>query len=84
MTTVKFKMIDEFSRLPVPATQGAACYDAYARYVRVIEANKVEIGLGFMTEIPYGWKGIIAPRSSLAKTHWVIGNSMGIIDSKLK
>lgn len=78
---VKFKLIDENSKLPVKATQGAACYDAFARYVKVIEANRVEIGLGFKTEIPEGYKGIIAPRSSLSKTEWIISNSFGIVDS---
>ena len=84
MVLVKMKMIDENSKIPVMATQGAACYDAFARYIKVIDPNKVEVGLGFMTEIPHGYKGIIAPRSGIAKTEWVLANSFGIIDSDFR
>jgi dUTP pyrophosphatase len=39
------------------------------------------IGLGFSTEIPVGYKGVVVPRSSLSKTSWILANSIGIIDA---
>ena len=39
------------------------------------------MGLGFSTEIPPGFKGILVPRSSIAKTNWFLANSIGIIDA---
>jgi dUTP pyrophosphatase len=39
------------------------------------------VGLGFKTEIPVGYKGIIVPRSNLTKYDWVLNNSFGIIDA---
>ena len=41
----------------------------------------MKVGLGFKTEIPKGYKGIIVPRSNLTKFHWVLNNSFGVIDA---
>ncbi len=42
---------------------------------------KIAVGLGFKTEIPKGYKGIIVPRSNLTKFSWVLNNSFGVIDA---
>lgn len=78
---IKFKKLDEQSKLPVKGSAHAACYDVFARSVKVEFPNKMTIYLGFSTEIPNGYKGIIVPRSSISKTNWVMANSIGIIDS---
>ena len=39
------------------------------------------IGLGFKTEIPRGYRGVLIPRSNLTKHPWMMNNSMGIIDA---
>lgn len=78
---IKFKKKDEKSKLPVKGSEHAACFDVYAHSVAFQGPNKMTIGLGFSTEIPVGYKGIVVPRSSLSKENWVLANSIGIIDA---
>lgn len=81
MLKIKFKKKDESSKLPVKGSLNAACYDVYAHSIKLQRPDKIIVGLGFSTEIPPGFKGILVPRSSLSKTNWFLGNSMGIIDA---
>jgi dUTP pyrophosphatase len=77
---VKFKKLNADAKLPVKGSLEAACYDVYAH--SITETNgKVKVGLGFKTEIPKGYKGIIVPRSNLTKHYWVLNHSFGVIDS---
>jgi len=78
---IKFKKIDARSKLPVKGSLHAACFDVYAHSIKVERPNKMIVGLGFSTEIPAGYKGIVIPRSSISKTNWVLANSMGVIDA---
>ena len=81
MLKIKFKKKDEQSKLPVKGSLNAACYDVYAHSIKLERPDKIIVGLGFMTEIPPGFKGILVPRSSISKTNWMLANSMGIIDA---
>jgi dUTP pyrophosphatase len=81
MLKVRFKKKDESSKLPVKGSLNAACYDVYAHSIKVERPDKIIVGLGFMTEIPPGFKGTLVPRSSISKTNWFLANSMGIIDA---
>lgn len=81
MLKIKFKKKDEQSKLPVKGSLNAACYDVYAHSIKAERPDKIVVGLGFMTEIPPGFKGVIVPRSSLSKTNWMLANSIGIIDA---
>jgi dUTP pyrophosphatase len=81
MLKVRFKKKDESSKLPVKGSLNAACYDVYAHSIKVERPDKIIVGLGFMTEIPPGFKGTLVPRSSISKTPWFLANSMGIIDA---
>lgn len=78
---VKFKKLHVDTKLPVKGSLDAACYDVYATSVKPEYGGKVTYGLGFATEIPHGWKGIIVPRSNLTKHKWVMLNSPAQIDS---
>lgn len=78
---IKFKKIDEQSKLPVKGSAHAACYDVHAREILVERPNKMTVKLGFSTEIPVGYKGLVLPRSGISKTNWVLANSMGVIDA---
>lgn len=82
MTTVKFKLIEN-GKIPTKANEHAACYDVYARTMKQIPNDifKIEIALGFATEIPENWKGVIVPRSNITKCNWFINNSAAQIDS---
>lgn len=84
MLNVKIKLKDSLAKVPLKAHESDACYDVYAHSISGIDDDKVKIGLGFMTEIPTGWKGVVVPRSNLAKTDWIFGNSLGIIDSSYR
>ena len=81
MLTVKFKKLADDVKLPVKGSSQAACFDVYAHRIISEATGKVTVKLGFATEIPEGYKGIIVPRSNLTKHHWVMNNSMGVIDS---
>lgn len=81
MLKVKFKKLNDDVKLPVKGSSHAACYDVYAHSITYREDDKVVVGLGFSTEIPQGWKGVIVPRSNLTKYKWMLNNSMGVIDS---
>lgn len=81
MLKVKFKKLHADVKLPIKGSSHAACYDVYAHSITNSNDGKVKVGLGFATEIPEGWKGIIVPRSNLTKYTWVMNNSFGVIDS---
>ncbi len=81
MLKVRFKKKDESSKLPVKGSLNAACYDVYAHSIKLERPDKIIVGLGFSTDIPPGFKGILVPRSSISKTNWMLANSMGIIDA---
>jgi dUTP pyrophosphatase len=80
MLKIKLQKVTEDAHMPFKASSDAAAYDVYAH--SITEANgKVKVGLGFKTEIPKGYKGILVPRSNLSKFHWVLNNSYGVIDA---
>ena len=81
MLKVRFKKKDESSKLPVKGSLNAACYDVYAHSIKLERPDNIIVGLGFSTDIPPGFKGILLPRSSISKTNWFLANSMGIIDA---
>lgn len=78
---IKLQKITEDARMPIKGNAEAACYDVYAHSITDKGDNKVCVGLGFKTEIPKGYKGIIVPRSNLIKYYWVMNNSYGVIDA---
>ena len=77
---IKLQKVTEDARMPIKGSEHAAAYDVYAHSI-TSENGKVKVGLGFKTEIPKGYKGIIVPRSNLTKFHWILNNSYGVIDS---
>jgi deoxyuridine 5'-triphosphate nucleotidohydrolase len=84
MLTVKFKKLHADVKLPIKGSSHAACYDVYAHSVSNMNDGKIKVGLGFATEIPVGWKGIIVPRSNLTKYTWVMNHSFGVVDSDFR
>ena len=80
MLQVKFKKISDNTIVPSRGSLDAACYDVYAHSI-TSDNGKIVVGLGFKTEIPVGYKAVLVPRSNLTKHHWVMNNSIGIIDS---
>jgi dUTP pyrophosphatase len=78
---VKFKKKDAETKLPIKGSLFAAAYDVYVHSLEFPEEGVVVYHLGFSTDIPVGYRGVLVPRSNLSKTKWVMGNSIGIIDS---
>ena len=81
MLKIKFQKLTEDARMPYKGSEHAAAYDVYAHSITGKEGMKIAVGLGFKTEIPKGYKGIIVPRSNLTKFSWVLNNSYGVIDA---
>jgi len=71
--------------LPTPQymTDGAAGMDLYAAATVVFHPGEMHlVPLGVAVEIPEGYFGLVAPRSSLFKRKGLLmANSIGIIDS---
>lgn len=80
MIRVNFKKLSDDVKMPIKGSSHAACYDVYAHDITSNAGNKVVVGLGFQTEIPVGFRGVIVPRSNLTKFDWVLNNSFGVID----
>lgn len=78
---VKFKKITDDVKMPFKGSENAACYDVHAHSIVHKEDGKIVVGLGFKTEIPKGYRGIIVPRSNLTKFFWILNNSFGVIDA---
>jgi dUTP pyrophosphatase len=69
---------------PRQATPGAAAFDLVADINEEIEAPYFEsiiVPTGTAVAIPYGYAGLILPRSGLSRDGLVICNSPGLIDS---
>jgi dUTP pyrophosphatase len=81
MLKVKFKKLHDNVKLPVKGSLDAACFDVYAHSKTFIGSDKIKYGLGFATEIPIGYRGVIIPRSNLVKHNWSMNNNLGVIDS---
>lgn len=60
-------------------SEGAAGADLFIKDIHV-NGNKATIHTGVRVEIPYGYAGLLFARSSLSKTGWILGNSVGVID----
>jgi dUTP pyrophosphatase len=78
---INFKKLNEQAKLPIKGSLDAACFDVYAANIKIERPNKMIVGLGFSTQIPKGYKGILVPRSSISKHNWILANSIGIIDA---
>lgn len=78
---VKLKKLNNSARVPTKGTPYAACYDAYANSITFDKKGNAVIGLGFCTEIPVGYKGVIVPRSGFTNYKWVMNNNVGQVDA---
>lgn len=78
---LKIKRIDPALPLPAFQTKGAACIDLYARLDTAIEPQSFgRIPLNAVVQIPPGYWGLLAVRSSTHKTGLLPGNGLGVID----
>lgn len=68
--------------VPAYAKPGDAGLDLTATSLKFDEATrKLKVGFGLAMEIPFGYVGLLFPRSSVHKTGLVMSNCVGVIDS---
>ena len=83
---VKVKKLDPEAVIPIKGTIGSAAADLTA--ISDGEWNEegefFEYKTGIAIEMPYGYVGLIFPRSSNTKKNLVLGNSVAVIDSDFR
>lgn len=77
---VDFKKLHPDAVEPKAMTAGACGFDMVA-VSRKAHALYMEYGTGISVSIPFGYVGLLAPRSSVTNLGWFLGNSVGVIDS---
>lgn len=80
MVKVKIKKLHPDAKVPKFANHGDAGMDLVAVTKRVTE-KFIEYGTGLSFEIPFGYVGLIFPRSSVSNKDLVLANSVGVVDS---
>jgi dUTP pyrophosphatase len=82
---IKIAKMRENATIPQFQTIGAAGVDLHAciSHSMIIAPNEsVLIPTGLAMAIPFGWTGLIMPRSGLGHKHGIVlGNLIGVIDS---
>lgn len=83
MNTLKVKRLSPTAILPTRATEGDAGLDLYAdENVCFFHGQKCMVSTGIAVEIPYGYVGLVHPRSGLAAKKGVtVLNTPGTIDA---
>ena len=81
MIQVKIKKLNEKAVIPCYAKDGDAGMDLVAIDKEDISIYQVKYFTGISMEIPYGYVGLIFPRSSVYKHGFFLSNSVGVIDS---
>jgi dUTP pyrophosphatase len=81
---VKIKRLAENAVIPKYALNGDAGLDLVAVSRKFDEFGNVHYGTGLAFEIPYGYVGLLFPRSSNAKKDLILSNSVGVLDSNYR
>lgn len=82
---MKIKLLRDGARTPTRATDGDAGLDLYACIdgpVRIAPGGNAIVPAGVAMAVPYGFVGMVCPRSGLAaKNQVTVGNAPGIVDA---
>jgi dUTP pyrophosphatase len=78
---VQIKKLNENAVIPSYAKSGDAGMDLVATSIISETTTDVTYGLGIALQIPYGFVGLIFPRSSIRKYDLALTNCVGVIDS---
>ena len=76
MMRITFKKMRENAVLPYKASIGAAAYDLTVSKINR-QPKYDEYLTGIAMEIPEGYVGIVAPRSSISNSDSIVANSVG-------
>lgn len=77
---VKIKKLHPNAVIPKYAKPGDAGLDLTAIGIEE-KGNHITYHTGLVMEIPQGYVGLLFPRSSVYKTHQMLSNCVGVIDS---
>ncbi len=78
---LKVKKLHENAVIPSFAKHGDAGLDLTAVEKEIDDHGNAVYKLGLAFEIPYGYVGLLFPRSSNSKMDLILSNSVGVIDS---
>ena len=78
---VNIKKLHTNAVIPVYAKDGDAGLDLVATEIINDGQFQITYGTGLAMEVPYGFVGLVFPRSSIRKTGLELSNSVGVIDS---
>lgn len=78
---VKLKKLNENVKLPVYAKTGDAGLDIKATRIESENNYSITYGTDLCIEIPFGYVGLIFPRSSIRNYDLVLSNCVGVVDS---
>ena len=81
MLNVKIKKLSKNAVIPTYAKHGDAGMDLTATSKNYDGHGNVVYGTSLAFEIPFGYVGLLFPRSSNTKKDLLLGNSVGVIDS---
>lgn len=78
---VKLKKLNENVKLPVYAKTGDAGLDIKATRIENENNYSITYGTDLCIEIPFGYVGLIFPRSSIRNYDLALSNCVGVVDS---
>ena len=78
---IKIKKLHENAVVPSYAKNGDAGMDLTVVSSEMIDNEHIKYGFGIAIEIPFGYVGLIFPRSSCYKQRQILSNCVGVIDS---
>jgi len=80
---INYKKTSDIAIAPFKTHSVDAGFDLSAASIKI--TNKyVEYGTGIMFETPDGYVGLLAPRSSVTNTYYMLKNAPGILDSSYR
>lgn len=78
---IKIKKLHEKAVIPTYKTDGDAGLDLTIVSSEIVDSEHIKYGFGIAIEIPFGFVGLVFPRSSCYKQRQVLSNCVGVIDS---
>ena len=78
---VRIKKLNPLAEIPSYAKDGDAGMDLVITSIIARSEGDITYGFGIALEIPYGFVGLVFPRSSIRKYDLSLTNCVGVIDS---
>lgn len=79
---IEFEKLNKLAVIPKIANKGDAGADLTATSIDINNNTKIiSYGTSIAVKIPYGYVGLLFPRSSVYKKNLTMANSVGVIDS---